>query len=276
MVPSVRGPSRSLPEKEVKNRLLVLVQSGYSEVVLTGIHLGAYGLDLNPSSNITGLLRSVEKDDRLNHSGVRLSSLEPTEFSDELIEYISKSKIVCHHAHIPLQSGDQQILQKMGRGYTPDFFKDRIQHLVSRIRNVNIGIDVIAGFPGETDEQFHKTVAFIRKLPVGYLHVFPYSPRPGTAAASYPDHVPETIRKKRAAVLRQLSSQKKHDFYSSFINRDLPVIVEGTIDKETGLQKGLSGNYIPLLIDGEHECRGKRVMVRITDVHDTRVFGNVV
>lgn len=275
IVPSVRGQSRSLPREEVKKRFHLLVQSGYREIVLTGIHLGAYGLDLTPASNIIELLQSLEADDRLSRVRIRLSSIEPTEFSDELIRFLSQSKKVCPHFHIPLQSGDGAVLKKMRRPYTQEFFRGLIESLNLSVSDVNIGIDVIAGFPGETDGQFQNTVELIHGLAAGYLHVFPYSRREGTAAAQFSDHVPEPVKKQRVQILRRLSAEKKHSFYSSYNNRSLSVLVEGKRDGETGLLKGFSRNYIPVLFDGSDELVGNEVEVKVTDVKEDKVYGRI-
>ena len=161
----------------------------------------------------------------------------------------------------------------MNRGYTPAGFKYIIEKLASSIPDLNIGVDVIAGFPGETEAHFEKTLRFIQDLPVGYLHVFPYSRRPGTPAALLPDHVPESIKKKRTAMLREISLSKKKRFYSSFLNKTLPVLIEGKRDRKTQRLKGFSRNYIPVLIDGPDELMGNEIKVRVVDVQETSVYG---
>ncbi|MEI6128146.1 MAG: tRNA (N(6)-L-threonylcarbamoyladenosine(37)-C(2))-methylthiotransferase MtaB [Pseudomonadota bacterium] len=273
IVPAVRGPSRSLPPAQVKERCHSLVHEGYKEVVLTGIHLGAYGLDLTPRSSITDLLISLEAQAQASQLRIRLSSIEPTEFSDELISFISQSGSVCPHVHIPLQSGDETILKKMKRPYAPAFFKERMTRLHSAIPDVNIGIDVIAGFPGETDEQFENTLACIDSLPVGYLHVFPYSRRHGTPAALLADQVPEAVKKKRAQILRGLAAAKKNSFYASCKHKKLYVLVEGKRERSTGLLKGFSRNYIPVFLDGADGLKGREFLVKIEEVHEDRVYG---
>jgi threonylcarbamoyladenosine tRNA methylthiotransferase MtaB len=273
IVPLVRGRSRSLALKDAMSRMRLFVKSGYREIVLTGIHLGAYGLDLTPSSSISELLESIESDKLLTGIRVRLSSIEPTEFSDELIKFVSESKTICPSLHIPLQSGDINILRRMGRQYTPDYYKELIDRIVGNIPGVNMGVDVIAGFPGETDEQFQNTVSLIESIPVGYLHVFPYSKRQDTAAARFKDHVSESVKKQRVRVLRNLSAVKKHSFYSLHIGRNLFVLVEGRRDKETGLLKGFSRNYIPVLFDGPDNLFGKELSITVTEVQGEKVYG---
>lgn len=276
VVPAARGASRSLPPQEVHARLARLAQAGYREVVLTGIHLGAYGLDLEPQAGIAKLLESLETTEGFRHLRIRLSSIEPTELTDELISVIVRSPLVCHHVHVPLQSGDAGVLKRMGRPYSPAFFVERISRLSAAIADVTIGIDVIAGFPGETEAQFQHTVELVQQIPAGYLHVFPYSRRPGTAASLFNPQVPERTKKERVAVLRHLSDAKKHRLYLSCIGRALPVMVENRRDRETGHVIAMARNYIPVLIERADGLAGQEVMAAVVEVVGTRVFAKLV
>lgn len=273
IVPSVRGVSRSLPMSEVITRLHLIVQSGYREVVLTGIHLGAYGLDQKPGESIEELLKYLGADTQLSRTRIRLSSIEPTEISAEVISIFATSHNICPHLHIPLQSGDDSILRKMKRPYMSNYFKNLILQLSSTIPDVNIGVDIIVGFPGETNEHFQHTVAFIQELPVGYLHVFPYSRRPGTPAAQFADHVAEPVKKKRVQILRSLSDEKKHSFYAAYRNHCLSVLVEGKRDDSTNLLKGYSKNYIPVMFAGPDHLIGKEIPVKVVNVEKGDVYG---
>jgi threonylcarbamoyladenosine tRNA methylthiotransferase MtaB len=178
IVPRVRGSSRSIPLEDAVKNIIALSRSGFREIVLTGIHMGAYGLDLIPQKSLLDLLQHLAGDERLSSVRIRLSSIEPNEITDELIFFLSRSEIVCSHLHIPLQSGDEVMLKSMNRNYTQVGFKNIIEKLVAAIPDLNIGVDVIAGFPGETEAHFENTLRSIQDLPVGYLHVFPYSRRP--------------------------------------------------------------------------------------------------
>ena len=273
IVPRVRGSSRSIPLKDALENITSLVRSGFREIVLTGIHMGAYGLDLIPQKSLIDLLQHLAEDERLSGVRIRLSSIEPNEITAELIDFLSRSEMVCPHLHIPLQSGDETILKNMNRRYAPAGFKHIIEKLAASIPGLNIGVDVIAGFPGETEAHFENTLRFIQNLPAGYLHVFPYSRRPGTPAALLPDHVPESIKKQRTAILREISLSKKKRFYTSFLNKLLPVLVEGKRNQKTKHLKGFSSNYIPVLIDGPDELMGNEIMVRVVDVKETSVYG---
>jgi threonylcarbamoyladenosine tRNA methylthiotransferase MtaB len=263
IVPSVRGPSRSLPAGEVKNRLVELKQEGYREIVLTGIHLGAFGLDALPRTSLAEMLAGLEYEKALAGLRLRLSSIEPTEFTPDLITVIARSKLICPHVHIPLQSGDAAVLKIMGRPYSPAFFRDLVLHLAAAIPGLNIGIDVIAGFPGETDRAFDNTVELLRELPAGYLHVFPYSRRSGTPAAEFTGQVAEQVKKKRALKLRQLSDEKRRRFYEGHAGAIIPVLVENRRHKKTGLLRGISRNYIPVLFEGPAGLAGREVPVQI-------------
>ena len=276
IVPSVRGPSRSLPLVEVMERMRELAANGYLEIVLTGIHLGAWGMDLNPAHCLSDMLRCSEEEAALGNVRVRLSSLEPTEWTDEIIDCMQRSQNVCAHAHIPLQSGDADILHAMGRTYSPEFFKDLVARLARDIPNINIGIDVIAGLPGETDACFDNTFRLLEALPCGYLHVFPYSRRSGTRAALMPAQVPAAVIRERMRILRQLSDRKKQVFFERFIGAEMDVLVEGRRDRSTGLLRGMSGNYIPVLFNGDDARIGTMQQVLITEVDGLIAKGSLL
>lgn len=260
IVPTARGPSRSMPPDAVLGHVAALADSGYREIVLTGIHLGAWGQDLSPPSGLTSLVRRIEDGGRVGR--LRLSSVEPMEVNGELIDCLRQSKVLCRHLHIPLQSGDDRILAAMGRHYDRQFFRALVNRLVAEIPDLAIGIDIMAGFPGEGEQQFENTVALLRELPVAYLHVFPYSERPGTAAAGLPEKVDEAAKKKRAAVLRALGVEKRQAFAGRFVGTRQVVLVEEGRDRKTGRLKGFTGNYIPVLLrDG-----GRELMNRFADV----------
>ena len=245
IVPRARGRSRSLSPGRVLEELRTLKESGFKEVVLTGIHMGAYGLDLTPPSSLEALLKRLECSEGPDR--IRLSSIEPGDFSPGLVSFLSRSTRVCPHLHVPIQSGNDEILRGMDRGYDSSFVRHLIQELHERISDVSIGADVIVGFPGETEEQFEKTRELIEMLPLSYLHVFPFSKRKGTPASQCAQQVDSATIKNRAEILRDLGKQKRQAFYHQFLNRELPVLVEDRRDKRTGAWKGLSRNYISVL-----------------------------
>ncbi|MBI4620601.1 MAG: tRNA (N(6)-L-threonylcarbamoyladenosine(37)-C(2))-methylthiotransferase MtaB [Desulfobacterales bacterium] len=271
IIPYARGRSKSLQKEETIRSMSKLAELGYREIVLTGIHLGSYGWDLMPPTRLSNLLRSI------GHEGIscriRLSSIEPTEFDDDLIDLISSSPIICNHLHIPLQSGDDEVLKRMNRPYSSELFKELAKKLVSAMPDLNIGVDVIVGFPGESHENFTNTVSVIEELPIGYLHVFPYSRRPGTPAADFPDQVDSKTIKKRGEILRSLGSRKREEFYRRFLGRRLSVLIESKRDVGTKYLKGFSRNYIPVLIDVGEDVVNEEISVTITKIQDGKVFG---
>ena len=276
IVPHVRGPNRSLEMHQVLSRLRKISQAGYMETVLTGIHLGSYGKDLDPPATLFSILNRIESSPVTEKMRIRLSSIEPGEVTDEIISLLSRSETICHHLHIPLQSADRDILQRMRRPYTPGRFKNLIDKLASGISDLNIGIDVIAGFPGESDRQFRNTMDFIEGLKIAYIHAFPYSIRPGTPASEMDGQVPDHIKKERVRLLRKLSDRKKEGFYGSNLNRVLQVVVESKRDRTSGYLKGFTSNYIPVLFEGDDSLAGRLVRVRLERVSSERVFGSAL
>jgi threonylcarbamoyladenosine tRNA methylthiotransferase MtaB len=272
IVPYARGRSRSLPEEEVINQIETLARSGYREVVLTGIHLGIYGQDLLPPSTLLNILRHVNANGTVER--LRLSSIEITEVSDDIIRLMANSATICRHLHIPLQSGDDGTLVAMMRSYDAAFFRNRLEEIYRAMPDIAIGLDVMAGFPGEGEEAFKNTLLLINTFPVAYIHVFPYSDRPGTAASRLPGAVREDEKKKRAKILRDIGQKKRNAFAERFIEKKLSVLVEDRKDRITGLMKGYSDNYIPVLItDGDFSLSRQIVNVIPDDAREGRLFG---
>ncbi|HEY6000511.1 MAG TPA: tRNA (N(6)-L-threonylcarbamoyladenosine(37)-C(2))-methylthiotransferase MtaB [bacterium] len=238
IVPQARGGNRSLPETDVIAQVEALIGAGYPEVVLTGVHLGTWGRDLRPQRTLAAVLARIVALPGLGR--LRLSSIEPTEFTPELLELLASSPAICPHLHIPLQSGAAAVLRAMRRPYGPGEFAALAERLAATLPDPGIGADVIAGFPGERAEDFEETAALIRALPLTYLHVFPYSPRPGTPAAAMPDQVPPPERERRAALLRAIGRDKAEDFRRRHVGRTVRALVEG----RAGRAHGLTGNYL--------------------------------
>ena len=211
IVPYARGPSRSLSPERIIEHCAVLKEKGFKEVVLTGIHIGVYGHDFSPPFSLERLLERLERAE--TPPRIRLSSIEPLDFSPALIAFLTQSTKVCPHLHIPIQSGDDDILKKMNRSYTSSFLSSLINDLHRRIPHISLGADVIVGFPGETEKQFQHTQEFIERLPLSYLHVFPFSRRKGTPASGFPHPVRESVMTERAEILRTLGKRKRQSFY---------------------------------------------------------------
>lgn len=261
IVPHARGRSVSMPEDEVLALLGEYALSGYGEVVLTGIHLGAYGHDLPGSSSLLDLLRRIDRQKNLPR--VRLSSIEPLELTDEIIDLVAASDRFCDHFHLPLQSGQDQILEKMGRPYRSDFFAGRVDRIKKRLPQAAIGADLLVGFPGEDAVAFEATHSLISRLPLTYLHVFPYSPRRGTPAFDYPGQVTPDLIKERCRLLRDLGEAKKQEFASSRVGTTAVIRVEEKRDPQSGCLKGVTSNYLTVLLDGGDELKGDLVKVLI-------------
>lgn len=223
-VPLARGKSRSDELQKVIESAQALVNHGHLEIVLTGVHIGRYGKDLIPPINLLHLLQQLERIEGLKR--IRLSSLEPREIDDALIEWIGRSEKICHHFHIPLQSADDDVLSNMNRDYTSQDYERLIERIVKQFPDCGLGTDVIVGFPGETEQQFQNTYRFIERLPFTYLHVFSYSARPGTQAAQLKSQIDPRLVKQRSESLRQLGKIKKQKFLEGLIGKKLRVLWE--------------------------------------------------
>jgi len=272
IVPYARGRSRSVPLDEVLAGIGTFSEKGFKEVVLTGIHLGGYGFDLSTGDSLLSLLVAAEA--RHLVPRLRVGSVEPTEISDELIGFLAGAATICPHLHIPLQSGSNTVLQRMNRNYSSSRFSELIGKLIQALPDVCIGCDIIAGFPGETEEEFAETLLFIESLPVAYLHVFPFAPRKGTPAATMPGQVDGVVVRERAKSLRRLSDRKKRAYYNRFLEKELQVLVQGR--EPDGLLKGLSRNYIPVMFSGDDAAINSEVKVRVTEVARESVRGKAV
>jgi len=270
VIPSVRGRSVSSPRADVFNRLRHLIGRGFREIVLAGINLSSYGLDLEPRSSLLELLRDVEKLDGL--SRIRLSSLDPRCLDDEFVDFLAGSPKICPHFHLSLQNGSDRILALMGRKSTSRGYSRLLDSLRRKSPDAALGADILIGFPDETEADFQKTRRFLEASPIDYFHVFPYSPRPGTGAVSRKP-VDSKTAKERAAVLRKLSQEKQTAFRRRFIGRELEGIV---IKGEGGRTKVLTTNYIPVGAHGPLPPGGRETRLRITKVSSAAVSGEIV
>ncbi|HIJ79749.1 MAG TPA: tRNA (N(6)-L-threonylcarbamoyladenosine(37)-C(2))-methylthiotransferase MtaB [Deltaproteobacteria bacterium] len=272
IVPYARGRSRSYAIDQVLNQAALFAEQDYREVVLTGIHLGHYGLDLEPKTNLVALVRAlVAQNLPIRY---RLSSLEPTEITDELLELMAASAAIMPYLHIPLQSGDDGILKKMNRRYPAATFAEKVKKSVARLPGVGIGVDVLVGFPGEDEAAFRNTYDLLASLPVAYLHVFPYSKRPGTVAAGMADQVAKKVKEERVALLRDLDHKKRMAFYRQHLGSVQQVLVEGR--KQGKMLRGFSENYIPVHFAAADNLANTLVSVRLEELTDDGVLGVLV
>jgi len=274
IIPIARGRSRSVPEEEVLRQVHTLAQEGFKELVLTGIHLGGYGHDLKPKTDLVRLLERIA-DSRLIPR-IRLSSLDPREVAYPLLRLLAESDVLCPHLHICIQAGEDRILRKMRRNYDTSYYRDLIWRTRDMLPTASLGTDLIVGFPGETGEEFERSIAFLDSLPLTYFHVFPYSIRTGTVAAALPDQVPLQIKKERARRFRELGARKKKKFYRQFIGTQVSVLVEQAVDEVKGLYKGYSRNYLPVLLHGKQVQVNHEMAVTLEGLEGGRLLGRAV
>jgi threonylcarbamoyladenosine tRNA methylthiotransferase MtaB len=248
IIPAVRGPSRSLKFAEVVREVQALVGAGYREVVLSGINLGRWGRDLPGRPRFEHLVRALLEDTAVEK--LRLSSIEPMDWSDELIALMAASSRIAKHAHVPLQSGSDRILRRMYRKYRPWHYADRVHKIRAALPTAAIGADVMVGFPGESGRDFEATRALVEQLPLTYLHVFSYSSRPGTRSAQMPETIPVPVIKQRNRILRELAARKKLAFLRSFVGQTVTAITLNVY--EDGCTEALTDNYLKLRLPGQH------------------------
>lgn len=271
IVPYARGRSRSYTPDKVVEQARIFAGQGYKELVLTGIHLGHYGHELEPAVTLVHLVKRLLAEEL--GLRLRLSSLEPTEISDELLDLMAGAPAIAPYLHIPLQSGDDGILKAMRRRYPAATFAAVVEKSLARLPDAAIGVDVLVGFPGEDDKAFANTYDLLASLPVSYLHVFPYSKRPGTPAAAMADQVPKAIKEERVALLRDLDHKKREAFYRKYLGTTQDILVEGR--RRDGVMRGFSGNYIPVFFEGAASLANSVVPARLTELCDGGVRGKV-
>lgn len=269
-IPLARGASRSQPIRACVEQARLLVQQGYKEIVLTGVNVGDYGKQIG--TNLLELLTALVATEGLER--LRISSIEPNLLTKEILDYVGSERKLCKHFHIPLQSGSDEILRAMRRRYTTRYYQNLITRIRERLPNCGIGVDVMVGFPGETERHFEETHRFLADLPISYLHVFTYSERPNTPASSFAQPVQPKVRFKRNEELRILSRKKKRAFYQAALGRHLDVLMEGDI--RDGMRLGFSDAYIRVAVPADHAQENEIVTVEITDVTDDFCVGHVV
>ncbi|MGB9123867.1 MAG: tRNA (N(6)-L-threonylcarbamoyladenosine(37)-C(2))-methylthiotransferase MtaB [Candidatus Angelobacter sp.] len=267
IIPSVRGQSRSMKLDRVIAEANALVAAGYREVVLSGINLGRWGRDFKPQQRFEELIRALL--DHTDIEKIRVSSVEPMDWSDDLISLVAASPRIAKHAHVPLQSGSDRILRRMHRKYRPWHYAEKIRKIHEAMPDAAIGADVMVGFPGETDELFEESRSFIEHLPFTYLHVFTYSSRPGTPSAAMPDQVPVHVARERNRILRELAAEKNRAFRQSFVGRSLKVITLQSAGD--GWTEALSDNFLKIKISGRHEAN-QWMKVEIEGVGDENLM----
>lgn len=267
LVPQVRGKPCSRPLDEVKKEIQRLIKQGVKEIVLTGIRLGRYGEDLYPRTTLARLLEYLDKEAELKR--MRLSSIEPGEVNQELIQQIAGSQKVCPHFHIPLQSGDNEILHQMGRTYTREEYLDVINKIKEELPQATFSTDIMVGYPGEEERHFHNTIDLIKKIGFIHLHIFTFSPRESTQAANFPQQLSLSIKKRRSQKLQALAKELESSYWKTQKDKALEVLVEKK-DKFGNLS-GLTKNYLRVSFPGDFSLVNQLVKVRISEFPD-RVF----
>jgi threonylcarbamoyladenosine tRNA methylthiotransferase MtaB len=270
-IPKARGKSRSMPFDMVKTKFLELQKADKYEIVLSGVNLGEYSAPTG--EKFYDVLKFIDTADLKQR--VRISSIEPNMLKPEIVNLVARSERICSHFHIPLQSGSPDILKAMQRRYNVPQFTNLINNISDTIPDVCIGIDVIVGFPGETEKHFSETYDLLESLPISYLHVFTYSERQGTPAADLPDKVPHDIRKNRTKLLRRLSEEKKLKFYREQLGSVQTVIPE-QYDEKTGLWSGWTDNYVRVLFKAPETLEHKPLNVRLSDISNGNVFAHIL
>lgn len=257
-IPLARGTSRSVPVQEIISQAQDIVRQGYKEIVLTGVNVGDYGKKIG--MDLLSLLRELVKIEELKR--IRVSSIEPNLLNDTLMAFWLESDKVCKHFHIPLQSGTDDVLKRMRRRYLTDWYANRVERIKTANPDAGIGVDVIVGFPGETDQLFEETYRFLNELPVSYLHVFTYSERPNTPAAVFPDQVEPRVRFTRSEMLRVLSLKKRNVFHQSFVGKTVDVLFES--DQDKGTMTGLTSEYVRVKVRTDRDLVNQLLPVKIT------------
>ncbi len=264
-IPFARGKNRSNSIKNIIEQINLFADEGYFETVLTGIHIGQWGNDLNPQLKLQNLLEEIEK---TNIKRYRLGSLNPTELTNDFIDFLSKSKKFCPHFHLSLQSVCNKTLKAMNRHYNVEEIKNLVNYINLKFDKAFIGSDIIVGFPNENTDDFKITLNNLKELELTRIHVFPYSRRKGTIADKMDNQVETTEKKRRVKLVQEISDTKLNAFFNKNIETYNEVIIEKQRDKKTGLLKGITNNYINVLIDDKDCYKDKLVKVRLTSLSD--------
>ncbi|MBM7855713.1 threonylcarbamoyladenosine tRNA methylthiotransferase MtaB [Desulfohalotomaculum tongense] len=273
IIPYARGPLRSRQPESIVNEVKKLIANGFKEIVLTGIHTGAYGLDFKDGTELSTLVKQLVRLPGLKR--LRLSSVEPNDITEELIAVASSAEVFCRHLHIPLQSGDDDVLKSMRRRYTTGHFAGLISRLRERIPGIAITTDVIVGFPGETEQMFENTYQFCREMAFSGMHVFKYSPRKGTAAADFPHQVPAPEKERRSKKLIQLGAEMAADYALKTVGKTVEVLAEQQVEGSPGHWEGLTDTYLRVEFPCAGNIRGRLVNVQVTEFRQGKLYGKI-
>jgi threonylcarbamoyladenosine tRNA methylthiotransferase MtaB len=271
IVPMSRGLSRSVDPRRVMDAIDGMHERGFKEVILSGVHLGGYGKDLDPPVALEALLEMIAERSPIGR--VRISSIDPEELSDRTLSIVAQSEKFCPHFHLPLQAGEDEVLARMRRRYTTGHYRERVERILEAMPDAAIGTDLIVGFPGESSPQFDDCFKFVESLPLAYFHVFPYSVRAGTTAAKFADKVVPGEIKRRAGAMRDLGERKRAEFARRMLGTKLRVLLE---ERSEGRLTGYSRNYVRVLTDGPDELTNFEVEVEASVVQGAAVVGQII
>lgn len=269
----VRGRSRSKPLTKVIAEAKQLAARGFKEIVLCGVCLGSYGQDLKPKSDLLQAIKALERIKGLER--IRLSSLEAWDITDSLINHLAKSKKLCRHLHIPIQSGDDSILKRMNRRASSKLYADLVKTAQKKIPGLGFSTDIMVGFPGESDENFRATVKLIKIIKPMRVHIFPYSQRIGTAAASFQNTVPANIIAERFNKIKALARTCEMAFMKRFINNKMPALVEDTVKEAPDLWEGHTDNYLKIWTRSAKNLKNQMVMVKLNKIQNDYIVADI-
>jgi threonylcarbamoyladenosine tRNA methylthiotransferase MtaB len=270
IIPQARGRSRTITVAEAVSQAKDLVANGYKEIVLTGVNIGEY--ESTSGEKLTDLVKQILDIDGLER--MRLSSVEPNTITDELLDVLEGSDKFMDHFHIPLQSGDDEILKQMRRKYDVSFYKDVINKILSRFPNAAIGADMIVGFPGETEEQFNATYNLAKELPITHFHVFPYSKRKGTIASRSESHIHQAVKKERSRALNMFGEAKLAMLSEDMVGTSSEVLFERR--NKSGFFTGYSTNFVKVFVKTESELKNQIRRVHLTSFSDGKLYGELI
>jgi threonylcarbamoyladenosine tRNA methylthiotransferase MtaB len=273
-VPLARGPSRSRNTESILSEARRLISKGFKEIVLIGICLGAWGKDLSPRRNLSYLLKHVIE--LGGNFRIRLSSIEPKYIDSQLVAVVKSSSKLCNHLHIPLQSGDDKILKMMNRHYTAARYIDIIDMVRTEIPTASITTDILVSFPGETEANFNNTYRVIERVRPSRVHIFSYSKREGTRAASLGKEIPEDVVKKRVSRIRDLALTISYRYRKDFLKKQTEVLIEHERDRQSGLLKGYDDKYIRVLLNGDDSYKSEITPVKIHKVEADYTLGRII
>lgn len=272
MIPYARGPIRSRKPEEVLEEVEALAQNGYTEIVLTGIHVASYGKDLE-GETLLDLIKKVHQIEGI--SRIRMSSIEPMAMHEGFLSELAALPKVCPHFHLSLQSGSDGVLRRMNRRYTTEEYRNIISNIRSSIPEVSITTDIMVGFPGETDEEFNESLSFAREMAFSKMHVFPFSPRKGTRAAAMENQIPEDIKEKRSHEMLKLSDEMQEHYLERFIGKTVPVLLEQPVKNKPGFLEGYTDTYITVYVKAPEAFVGQMKEVKLQENHKTRILGTL-